>query len=76
MASASVPFAAPKALAAKVGAAPVSEKAAAPSSCEPDRYSAVSAGPAVSDADGAQPDEAEMKEAPAAQLAQATLPYE
>jgi hypothetical protein len=51
------------------------EKAEKPSASAPERYQAVSVGPAVRVAEGAQPSEAERKVAPAAQGAQVP-PYE
>jgi len=51
-------------------------KAAVPSTAVPERKKAVSTGPAVSAADGAQPEALEMKEAPVAQGAHGTPPNE
>ncbi len=51
-------------------------KAATPSIAVPERKKAVSTGPAVSAADGAQPDVLEMKEVPVAQGEHGTPPKE
>lgn len=50
------------------------EKAEKPSASAPERYQAVSVGPAVRVADGAQPSDAERNVAPAAQGAQLDVP--